>query len=79
MRRLEKRLSKLEKIVKVRYNHCGVFFIFIEKGIYTIKNHDLEKSFNSEEELEDYIYSNYQAEKYVFLNFDMDIMKPKRT
>lgn len=76
MKSLEKRLLKLEKVVKTKYNHSGVFFVFINNDIYTLQNYDDKgKCFDSKQKLEDYIYSKYDAEKYVFLTFDTSNLK----
>lgn len=73
---LDRRLKKLEKVIKSRYTHHGAFLVFIENDICTISNEEKEigNCFNSIEELEDYICNKYECEKYVFLTFDYDVM-----
>lgn len=79
MNSLERRLKKIESILKTKHNHHGVFIIFINNGICIIQNQEEEtKCFNSMQELETYIYSKYDCEKYVFITFDItNVVKDK--
>lgn len=71
MNSLERRLRKVENVLKNKHNHHGAFIIFINNGIYNIKNREVkEQCFNSMNELESYIFNNYECEKYVFITFD---------
>lgn len=70
MNNLEKKLSKLEKIISSKCNHSGVFLIFSKDDAFILQNYeDKDRKFDSIDELEYYIYSKYQCEKYVFLYF----------
>lgn len=73
MNSLEKRLSKIESKVLIKKDH-GVFIILIDNGTYNIINRD-DATFNSLEELENYIYTHYDSDKYVFITFDVSNIK----
>lgn len=68
MKLLERRLLKLEKLAKTKYNHPGVFIVYLEKEKYALRNEDIGKTFNSRSELDEYVYANYECEKYVFID-----------
>ena len=76
MSSLEKRVKKMESILKQKYNHHGAFFILINNGIYRIENQeDKPKIFKSMKELETYVYNKYECQKYVFITFDITNIK----
>lgn len=67
MNTLEKRLSKIEKIV-LEKKHQGVFIIIRDKDLYIISNYkEKGKTFNSITNLENYIFNKYNSDKYIFI------------
>ena len=70
---LEKRLSKIESKILIKKDH-GVFIILIDNGTYNISNRN-DAPFNSLKELENYIYTHYDSDKYIFITFDVSHIK----
>ena len=71
MNSIERRIKKLETLVKNKHNHHGAFIILFINGIYQIQNKEVNKrDFTSKQDLEQYIYNTYDCEKYVFITFD---------
>lgn len=67
MNTLERRLSKIEKIV-LEKKHQGVFIIIRNKGLYIINNYEEKgKTFKNIANLENYIFNKYNSDKYTFI------------
>ena len=72
MNNLEKKLKKLEKKVKNKYDFRGAIIILIKNNIHRILNKDIiQKDFLNMQNLENYICNNYDCKKYVFISFDI--------
>ncbi|MBQ8891287.1 MAG: hypothetical protein IJ068_00270 [Bacilli bacterium] len=72
MNNLEKKLKKLEKKVKYKYDFQGAIIILIKNNIHRILNKDIiQKDFLNMQNLENYICNNYDCKKYVFISFDI--------
>lgn len=70
MKRIEKRLNKLEKIIKSKYQYPGVFIVLYDDNKYKILNYDIKcNCFNNREELEKYILNNFECDKYIIISF----------
>lgn len=67
MNTLERRISKIESKV-LEKKHPGVFIIIRNKGLYIISNYEEKgKVFNNIINLEEYIFSKYNSDKYIFI------------
>lgn len=73
MKNYNKRLAKIENIIKTKCNHHGLFLYKTTSDAVELLNKEVDiKHFINEKELLKFIYANYNCEKYVFIKFDIE-------